>query len=237
MSEETKSNTVEDVKEETDAETAEAEQEADAESEEESEDDAQHDDNKIDYEAEFEKERKGKPDPEKAKLAFKERQSKKEDGEEEKPLTRAELDEILAQDRKDRVSDTALQLAKGMATSDKEAQLIHEKWKNRTFPPNLTLSEQMEEAYAITHRKKLIGERNEALRALKGKEGVNSDAASAHQDEPQGGEPKLPAQDKQAILDAGFKFNNTSRRFEKKLKNGSILIRDPQTKQTRLIKA
>lgn len=190
-------------------------------------------------EAELEKERKGKPDPEKAKKAFEERQAKREEKQEEseeKPLTRKDLLEVEEKVRSEMRKDRALELAKGMAGSDKEAELIVEKWKNRSFPEHLTLSEQIEEAFVITHRKKLMGERNEALRALKGKRMVNTDAASTHQEEKKPGEPKIPPQDAQAFKASGFVWNGTSRQYEKKLPNGDLLIRDSKTKETRLIK-
>lgn len=222
---------------------AEATEEIEADTEEveaeESTDDveAKDTDNEIDYDAEIEKERKGKPDPLKAKDAFKERNEKRkepEDDEDDKPLTKKDLQAILASERVERRSEEALAVARGMAGSDKEAQLIVEKWKNRTFPPTLSLTEQIEESYAITHRKKLIGERNEALRALAGKETVNKNPATAHQEGQKGTEPKMAPNDLRAIQAAGFAFNSTTRRYEKKLSNGSTLIRDPKTKKVSL---
>lgn len=187
----------------------------------------------ADYEAELEKERKGKPDPKKAKDAFKERQSKHQDDEEEsdndKPLTRREAEKILQEGR-------ALDIANNMANSPKEAELIVEKWKNRTFPTHLSLTQQLEEAYAITHAKKLVGERNEAIRALKAKAGVNKNTATTHREPAAATEPKLSPADASGLKNAGFAFNGVSRRYEKKLSNGDMIIQDPKTKKTFFVK-
>lgn len=225
------------TEEETEEETAEeSEEETEEESEEE---EAESSDKERDYDAEIEEERtKGKPDPKKAKDAFKERKEKKQEDEddEDRPISKRDLAEILATDRKERLESSALTAARKLAGSDKEAQLIVEKWKNRSFPESLSLEKQIEEAYVITHSKKLIGERNEAVRALKNKGNVDKSASSAHRDGPQPGEPKLSPQDAVVIKQSGFKWIGTSRRYEKKLANGSILVKDPKTKAVTLIR-
>lgn len=210
----------------------------DSEDDDESDSSSSTDEDELDIDAELEKERKaGEPDPAKAEDSFKERKKKREGGtDREKPLTQADLDAALAADRKERQQDRALEIAKELAGSEKEAELIVAKWGNRTFPKSLTLREQIREAYAITHSNKLIGERNEALRALKGKRGVNKNPAGTHRDGTENpNEPKLPAADAAAIRASGFTWSNKNRRHEKKLANGRILIRDPKTKQVKLL--
>lgn len=241
--EETTEDTEEESEEEEEESAEESEEETEEESEEESDDDSEEEEesdsssssDELDIDAELERENQG-ADPDKAKKGFKER-DKKRKGEDGKPVTEARLQEILAEDRKDRQRDAALVIAKGMAGSDKEAELIVAKWANRTFPKHLSLREQIQEAYAITHSKKLIGERNEALRALKGKKGVKKDAAGTHRDAAAGaaGEPKLPPGDAEAIRVAGFKWNLKTRQYEKKLANGRLLVRDPKTHQVKLM--
>lgn len=229
------------------AEEQESEEDADAEKTDADEEDegsedeetVEHTDKEIDYDAEIEAENKrGKPDPEKARDAFKNRKEKKgdQDEEEDKPLTRRDVADLLSNDRKERRESEAFEIANRLAGSAKEAQLIVAKWKNRSFPETLPLTQQIEEAYAITHSKRLIGERNEAVRALGNKDKVNKNAASTHRDGPTATAPKLAPQDAAAIKAAGFVFNNKSRQYEKTLKNGSILVRDPKTKQVRLVK-
>lgn len=240
---ENKNNTTETTKVEEQVDATVTEETAEVvettETEESTETEAEKQNVEIDYDAEIEKERKGKPDPKKAFEAKRERHQKveeKETEEDDKPITRKDLAEIEAKVRRDLQAEQALTIAKGFASSEKEAELIVEKWKNRTFPATLTLSEQIEEAFAITHRKKLIGERNEALRALRGKEGVNKDSSGTHQDPKKStSEPKLSSQDTQAIKASGFSYNSTARRFEKKLPNG-VLVWDFKAKRTFLVR-
>lgn len=235
-SEEEETTTDTEVEDEESAEDTATESEDEDES-----DDSSSTDEELDLDAEIEKERKaGEPDPVIAEKRFKKSEEKrKEDSDEEteKPLTQKDLDAALAKDRKERQHDAALVYARGMASSDKEAELIVAKWANRTFPKNLTLAEQITEAFVITHSKKLIGERNEAMRALKGKQGVRKDAAGTHRDAAENiGAPKLSPADTVSLNASGFSWNTKSRQFEKKLPNGRVLIRDNKTKQVRLLK-
>lgn len=202
--------------------------------------------------AELEKERKARKEAETAAAdkAFKLRELKeKKRGEseerevqddEEQPLTRKDLERIRAEEReatrKEMLSFEANRIASQLASSDTEKEVILEKWKNRSFPAHLSLEDQLEECYVITHRKKLLGERNEALRALKGKQGVNRDASGTHHDAQTGNQPKLAPADAAELARLGFKWNGTNRRYEKKLANGSWLVRE-KSGSTRLIKA
>lgn len=242
---------VEDIEDQDESEDEESDKETDesedgdesADDEEESEDEDESSSKKkedLDLDAELEKERKaGEPDLTIAEKAFKDRKKKKQeesadDG--DKPLTQKDLDAALARDRKDRQRDDAFSFAREMAGSEKEAELIVAKWGNRTFPKNLTLREQISEAYVITHSKKLIGERNEAMRALRGKRGVKDNAAGTHRDGDRNpNEPKLSPQDMAVMRQSGFSWNTNTRRHEKKLPNGRILFRDNRTKDVKLL--
>lgn len=228
----------EEESEEVDEEDEEDLDDAEPEEEEESEDDskASLDDKDRDFDAEIEEEKKkGKPDPDKAAKAFKERKEKRE-GEDDKPLTRKEVDAMLAQDRKDRARDQALVIAKTLASSDKEAQLIIAKWDNRNFPADLTLEEQVTEMYAAVNHKRIIGQRNEAFRALKGKDGVNKNSATAHRDgQAPTSAPKMSPQDKEAYAKSGFIWVAKNKRHEKKLSNGDLLVKDAKTGSVRKI--
>lgn len=199
-------------------------------------------DNDIDYDAEIDREiKRGKPDRKIAKVAFKERDKKRKEGGDEggeddevddadQPLTRREAAVLFESEKKERQATDALVIARTLTANPKAAQLIVEKWKNRSFPPDLSLSEQLEEAYAITFSKKIIGERNEALRALKGKDNVNKDSSTTHREAMPGTQIKIAPQDDAAIKAAGFDFNRTAKRYEKKLSNGDILVKEPAGK-------
>lgn len=223
------------------AEAARVEAEAKAKADAEGADDSS---SKIDYEAELKREKEAREKAEQliAENKFKDNLRKKADegGGEEKPLTASELHSILASDRqqtqKEVKANRIQELAKGLSTSIAEADLTVEIHRNTTFPQHFTLQEQVEASYAIANRKKLIGTTNEALRALKGKDGVNNNAAGSFHDSRKAGEPEMAGGDKAAILASGFLWNGTSRRYEKKLNNGDILVRDSKTKNTFLIK-
>lgn len=198
----------------------------------------------LDLDKELEEERKrGKPDPKKAKEAFGDRAARRaaeeaeqaagDEADDDKPLTRKDLAQIKADSYRQLQTDQAYALARGMAASDKEGDLIFEKWNNRTFPVNLPLAEQLEEAYAITHRKKLIGERNEAIRALKNKDTTTKIAPTAHRDGVAAGEPKMSDADRQGYLGAGFVWDGAKRLYKKPLQNGAMhLYKDPKSGRT-----
>lgn len=159
-------------------------------------------------------------------------------GDAEKPLTRKDLAEIQANASATANAGRAMEIAKTYATSPKEAELIFKKWQNRIFPEGLTLEQQLEETYAITHVKRITGERNEALRGLKNKDGINRSAASTHFVAPPVQTVKLKAGDLQAITGAGYVLNKAKAVYEKKLPDGSMLVYNPATKvRTRLPKA
>lgn len=155
-----------------------------------------------------------------------------DEDDDDKPLTRRELREAETRLEKKALVTSVLSLARAMAGSETEAQLIAAKWQNRTFPEGMTLQDQVEEAYAITHRKKLIGERQEALRALKGKGTATTTATESHRDPSPGNEPKMAAQDKAAILAAGFAWDATKRLYKKSLGRRGFLYKDPKSGKT-----
>lgn len=202
---------------------------------------------KIDYDAEIAKEKAKKPDPDKARDAFKLREQKRIEREkeldsedEDKPLTQKDLDNLRSEWRsefqREALRDRFEVLAKNLAGSDKEAELMVARWENRIFPSDMTVTEQVEEVYASINAKRLIAERNEALRALRGHSGVETNSAATHRDATKGTEPQLSPQDAKAIKDAGFTWNGTSRRYEKKLPNGALLVRDSKTGITQIVK-
>lgn len=238
-----------DEEEESDEEDSEDEDSEDDEDdstdeEDDEEDDSKHLDDKEDEEdedeldEELEREDAGKPNKEKAQDAFHQRDNKrkgKSDDKGDKPLTRGELDDILAEDRKARQEVDAFQIAQTLTKNPKAAKLMVAKWRNRTFPAHLTLQEQMTEMYGAVFAKRLMGEKSEALRALKNKGRVSKDGGSSHHDgQPTDKKPKGTAADIAAIKAAGWQFKGGA--WEKNLANGKVLIRDPKTGKTRFKK-
>ena len=240
MSDEIKNETAESIEgDEPKNENADAEPQAE---DEESKEDL-HPDKGIDYAqiAEQEKVKREKAEKAAADAAYKLRQQRRQQEEtiyeeEDRPLTRKEVLELLSSrpsddlvTKKDLMESKANLIAEKFAGSLAEKDAIVETWKNRTFPEGLSLDDQLEETYAIVNRKKIIGERNEALRALKGKSGASKDSASTHHDPLKGSEPQLDPGTKQVLSQSGFVYRASAGRYEKKLPNGKTLIKDPRT--------
>lgn len=185
----------------------------------------------IDYEAiEKEEEGKKKPDPVRAKIAKKERDAKREDEEEEeeKPLTRQEALDILSQGQqqtqKTIYENSAVAIAATISGSESEARAIVAKWRNRVFPEDMPIQEQIEEMSAIINRKKNVSKTKEMARALQSKDNVSKDVAGTHRDAPQGSEPKLSASDAKGIKSAGYVWDGTKRLWKKPMPGGKKFL-------------
>lgn len=199
--------------------------------------------------ADLKREREAREKAEKATadLAFKYRDKKRQPEEpiedeasDDKPLTAKELQVILAKEREESRKEfhksEADRVATNLSTSDMEKELLLEIYKNRSFPSHLSLEEKFEECFVIANKKKLLGENSELKRALRGKQGVSKDASTTHQDPPTGNAPKLAQGEAAEMARVGFKFNTTAKRFEKKLNNGQVLVKD-KSGQTYIVKA
>ena len=204
-------------------------------------------DKQIDYKALAEKLRLEKEKAEKAlaERRFKQSKEKRESSEDEtsadtdddKPLTKKELQNLLVQrDRENekRLNEArALEIAKQLSTNNDEVDYALAIFRDRQFPSYLTLEEQVEESFAIANSKRIIGQRNEALRAARSKDTVSKSASgSAGGSSMQRSTPKISSADSSALIAAGFTFNTKAQRYEKKLGDGRTLVRDPKTKQT-----
>ena len=196
---------------------------------------------KIDYEAELKiaQEARRKAEEALAKKRFKvkredyEEEEKEEEEEEIKSLSKEEVASMI-QEENQKIAKLILEnqansLAEQFASEPAEKELIIEKWKGRTFPQGMSINEQIEEIYVIVNKKKLLSERNEALRALSGKERVNRDSSGTYQEEPKGKEPQLAPDVKSVLLSGGFVYNYNTKRHERKLPNGTVMYRDPAT--------
>jgi len=228
--EEKDEETAELEEEEEEKDTEETEDEAgnsDSDADEEEESSSEHSDSERDFDAELEEEEKSSAP---AHDAFKKREKKREvddDDEDSRPMTVGEFKKLSNQNQKTTLEAAALTLALTLADTEKEAKLIVAKWKNRAYPTNLSLADQIEEAYAVTHRKNLIGQANEAKRALRNKSKVNDNAAGSHRDSPHNpSEPKISDADKAGLKAAGFKWNPKTKLYEKLLRGGGKLVKD-----------
>lgn len=223
----------EEKKEETTEEEAKepVEEEKEEGSEAEEESTSKTEEEEIDYDAEREKEEKlKKPDPIRANIAHKEREAKRDEDIEEdddKPVTRKELNELIQstqQTTEKTLNDTnAVAIAKSLSSSDAEASAIVAKWRNRTFPQDMPLQEQLEEMHAAVNRKKLVSVANEAKRALKSSNNVSKDASGTHRDAPEGDKPKMSPADAKGIKAAGYIWNSSKQTWRKPLAKGKFL--------------
>jgi len=176
----------------------------------------------VDYEAERQAEEgRGKPDPIKAKVSFVERKAERIEKQEDgiKPDELSEIRTGLQSIQKELHEDRALAIARGLSSNDAEVQAVLSKWRNRVFPAGMPLADQIEEMYGAVNRKKIIGQRNEALRALKAKASVSTDTATTQRDGMDSPAPKLGAN---SPLN-GYKHEGNGL-YSKKLQSGKTIF-------------
>ena len=186
---------------------------------------------------EAEKQR-GKPDPEKAKQRFlKKHQPETEDDEDDsddddddKPLTRSELVRILGEHQREQTlvthESTIAEISSSLADTAQEAELIREIHKNRVFPAGMPIREQLEEAHAIASIKRVEARNAELTRKIQSQQTVSRNTATTHRDPQAPLEPEMAPDLKASMVRAGYTFNATNKRFEKKLPNGKILVKE-----------
>lgn len=200
----------------------------------------------IDFKAMKEaEESRGKPDAEKARLAFLERERKRkekeesfeeEDDDEDKPLTRREM-LVLLDERENRISKMtletrALEIARANSSSEEEAQAAFTFWKTRVIPSG-NLEDDVRFAVGGINHSKVISVNKELARALNSKENASKETASTFRDAPQGSEPKMSSIDAAGIKSAGYVWDGAKRLYKKPLgKGNSFLYYDPKSKKT-----
>ena len=155
-----------------------------------------------------------------------------EESEEDKPMTRAEFNVALAQERalveKRVLAGETLRIARSLSESEEETSAIVAIYNNRIFPENLTHEQKVIESFYIAHGPRLTGKILELRRSLNSKTTKKtSGSENVHHDAPKAGEPKLSSQDKAEYDRLGFKW--TGKQWEKKTSDGRVLIKDPKT--------
>lgn len=192
----------------------------------------------IDYEAlrleEEERAKKGKPDPEAARLAFEERERKRKEAEEkgeELPLTRAEVEALIAQNNagthKTLQEQNALAIARANTSSEAEAQAALAYWRNRVTPSG-NLEDDVLFAIGGLNRKVTAAKSAELARALRAKDTTSKNPASTHRDSPQGTEPKLSKDDTTVLQQTGFVWDGVKRLYKKPMGGKKFLYADPK---------
>lgn len=200
----------------------------------------------TDYEALIEAERK--PDPDKAKEAFKKRQEKRQEethepeeedeSDEDKPMTRREMEQYLARRTQEIVATANVEriqeIATGIADNEGEARFIMEIHKNRVFPEGMSLRDQLEEAKAIATVKRVNAKNAELARKVNSKETASKDTSSGVQVETKS-EPGVSADVKASLRNAGFTYDQSMKLYTKTLPNGKKMYRDPKTNRSGLL--
>jgi len=212
------------------------------------------DHSQIDYDAEIarEKERTRIAEQKLAETNFKLREEKRKkeeqkiEGEEEKedegekPLTRQDLQTMLAANQRqlyqNLMGDTIKRLAREMTKSEAEANYVAEIYKNRIWPEDMPIEEQLEEACAIANRKPFMtAQRAEIDRAKKSKETSSTENLGTFKDSQPVEEPRLDANAKKALTGAGFTWDGKRRLYVKLVSKDRILTYDPKTNKRQVI--
>lgn len=179
--------------------------------------------------------KRGKPDPAKARERIErklnsEPEDEEEIDEEERPVTRRELAELLARQAHETTlttqEDTIVELSESLGQTSQEAELIRSIHANRIFPVGMPLREQLAEAAAIALVKRTEARNSELARKIQSQNTVSRNTATTHRDPQANLEPELAPDLKVSMQRAGYIYNNTSRRYEKKLPNGKTLVKE-----------
>lgn len=191
----------------------------------------------VDYDKLIEEERSGgKPDPVKARERFEKSRNQPEPTEQEldvdlddedRPMTRREAREFLAQQSHQTLvesnTERIMDYSEAIADSPAEAAYIREIHKNRVFPANMSLREQIAEAHAVATYKRTQSKAAELARAVRSAETKSHNSAASHRDPQASPAPKLGADLTASLKRSGYTYNNQNQRYEKTLPNGKTL--------------
>ena len=175
-----------------------------------------------------------------ADLAFKLREEKRKNkvvptvpatDPEDKPLTKRELEDILANERKENLKisqeSRALEVARKLTTSEAAAKAAVAYWKTRIVPTG-DIEEDISGAIGMMEHKKVVAQNAELARALQARDGVTNVVLETHMDSPPGSEPQLAPDIKASLNRAGYTYDAKARVYKKKLPSGKFLIKDPR---------
>lgn len=184
----------------------------------------------------IEEEKKRGPDPEKAKerIIKKRQQEDPQDDddldEEDRPMTRAEVQELLNRNTHDTIlasQKTEIQnTSEDIAETPEEAELIRTIHANRVYPVGMSIREQMQEAQAVATIQRERAKNGELARKIQSQNNVSRNTATSHRDPQAPLEPDLAPDLKDSMKRSGYTYNSSNKRYEKKLPNGKILLKE-----------
>lgn len=189
---------------------------------------------------------KGKTEELRKKLAadaFKQRENKREtksdepneaNDDENRPLTRVELQKLLDErDQKNQRQNSvkeAMTVARSFTDSDDEAEYATALWEHVTLPFD-TMEEQMRFIIGGLNAERLLAQKKELVRAVQSKTLARKNTAITSRDAAGGIEPKIDPQVKQALENTGFKFEQSKKAWIKILPNGRKMFNDGKGKK------
>jgi len=196
----------------------------------------------IDYKALADAETKRAEEATKAAadLAFKLREQKRDEKDEtppeedeNKPLTRADINQVLAEfartnEKSNQDSEAKNLIAKHVEGDEAEAAYLF--WKNRVVPTG-NLEEDVMFALGGLNYKRVIAQNSELKRSLQSKDTRNKDVSGTVKDPTGTAETTLSSQDAQTLKASGMKWDGKKRLYSKKLKDGKTFYFDPKTKK------
>lgn len=160
----------------------------------------------------------------KARERIKERKESGEPSDDDKPITKTDvqsmIEEVRETTRRELQESRALEIAGVLSESDSEANLTLEVWKNRKLQGSL--EEQMREAHAIATYKKTSALNSELKRALGNKDTISKDGANAKRNPAPANEPKINEVDKTAIV--GMTWDAARGAYRKLIAGGTTVF-------------
>ena len=156
-----------------------------------------------------------------------------EDESDDKPLTRAEVAKMLAEEKatlaKQFVVKEATTFASTLTSNPDEAQYAVALWQHITLPFD-TMEEQMEFIVGGLNAKRVLAQNSELKRALKSKDTANRNTATTTRDAQTMGQPKTDPQVASVLKSQGYTYNTNQKVYSKKLVNGKMMYNDGKGK-------
>jgi hypothetical protein len=201
---------------------------------------------KSDYQDLIEKEKKrGKPDPQKARERFEAKRQKEAEevedelDEDDKPLTRREARELLERQVHEATvasnTERIVELSEALTDSPDEAEFVREIHKNRIWPSDVPLREQISEARAIALSKRDAAKNVELARKVQSQANASHNTATTHRDPQAATQPNVAGDLAASLQRAGFVFNGQTKQYEKSLPNGKTLVKRTADSQPELV--
>ncbi len=156
------------------------------------------------------------------------------DADDDRPLTRSEMQKLLDEREQKivRQSSTkeAITLARSFTDNDDEAKYAAALWEHVTLPFD-TMEEQMRFIIGGMNAERLLAQKSELVRAVQSKTMARKDTATSTRDAQVSTAPKIDSQVKAALERTGFKYEAPKKAWVKTLANGRKMFNDGKGKK------